>query len=86
MRAVVTQAGDLHLCNTGLSLLYGVPESAIVSGMEHPAEWHRSAVRRLNEAHAHTGQTGLVAALGYWSDLERDGAELVVIQRDEREP
>lgn len=81
VRVVITEEGELHLCNTGLALLFGVPESDITPGMEYPAEWHRQAARRVNEAGAHTGQLGLVAALGYWCQLERDGAELVVIEQ-----
>ncbi|OBY29300.1 hypothetical protein [Mycolicibacter kumamotonensis] len=78
---VVQDGEDLHLCDTGLSLLFGVPESEIRPGMEYPAEWQRQAARRVNEAGAHTGQLGLLAALGYWCQLERDGAELVVIEQ-----
>jgi hypothetical protein len=81
VRAVVTETGDLHLCRTGLSLLFGVPESEITPGMEYPAEWSRQAARRVNEAGAHTGQLGLLAALGYWCELERDGAGLVVVEQ-----
>jgi hypothetical protein len=80
VRAVVTESGDLHLCNTGLSLLYGVPESEIEQGMAHPKAWQQAGARRVKEAAAH-GHEGLVAALGYWCDLERDGAELVVIEQ-----
>lgn len=80
VRAVVTEQGDCYLCNTGLSLLYGVPESDIQSGMEHPKQWQQAGARRMKEAAAH-GHEGLVAALGYWTDLERDGAELVVIEQ-----
>lgn len=39
VRTVITEAGDLHLCNTGLSLLFGVPEDAIMPGIEHPKSW-----------------------------------------------
>ncbi|MGB3285308.1 hypothetical protein [Mycolicibacter algericus] len=80
VRAVVTEDGDLHLCRTGLSLLFGVPESEIQPGMEYPKAWHQAGARRVKEAAAH-GHEGLVAALGYWVDIERDGAELVVIEQ-----
>lgn len=85
VRAVVTETGELHLCNTGLSLLFGVPEEAIMPGIEHPKSWEQAAIRRAKEA-ATNGHEGLVACLGYWCDRERDNAELVVIQQDEREP
>lgn len=81
VKAIVTETGDLHLCTTGLSLLFGVPESEIQPGMEYPHAWHQAGARRVKEAAAH-GCEGLVAALGYWCDLERDGAELVVIERE----
>lgn len=80
VRAVITVDGDLHLCNTGLSLLFGVPESEIEPGMDYPKAWQQAGARRVKEAGAH-GHEGLVAVLGYWVDLERDGAELVVIQQ-----
>ncbi len=81
VRVVVTETGDLHLCRTGLSLLFGVAESEIRPGMEYPAEWHRQAARRVNEAAAHTGCTGLVPALGYWAEMELGDVELVVIEQ-----
>lgn len=80
VRYVVTATGDLHLCNTGLSLLFGVPEDAITPGMEYPKSWQQAGARRTKEAAAH-GCEGLVATLGYWCDIERDGAELIVIER-----
>lgn len=80
VRFVVTEDGDLHLCTTGLSLLFGVPESEIQPGMEYPKEWHQAGARRAKEAAAH-GCEGLVATLGYWVDQERDGAELIVIEK-----
>jgi len=78
---VVQDGEDLHLCDTGLSLLFGVPESEIRPGMEYPAEWQRQAARRVNEAAAHTGRMGLVPALGYWAQVERGDVELVVIEQ-----
>lgn len=79
VRAVVTEQGDLCLCPTGLSLLFGVPADAILPGIEYPKSWHQAGARRTKEAGAH-GCVGLVPVLGYWCDLERDGAELVVIE------
>lgn len=82
VRAVVTEAGDLHLCRTGLSLLFGVPASEIRPGMEYPAEWQRQAARRVNEAAAHTGRMGLVPALGYWAEVQwGEGTTLIVIEQ-----
>ena len=84
VRAVVTETGDLHLCNTGLSLLFGVPEEAIMPGIEHPKSWEQAAVRRIQEAEAHGSGSGLGAVLAYWTDVERDGVELVLLEQDDR--
>lgn len=85
VRAVTTEAGDLHLDNAGYSLLFGIPEAEIVTGEQHCADRWRAAMRRIKEAQAHDSGNGLGAVLAYWADIERDGAELVLVEQDERE-
>lgn len=80
VRAGTTETGDFHLCSTGLSLLFGVPETEIQPGMAYPAEWNRQAARRVNEAAAHTGQLGLPAFLRYWAGQRYPDAELVLVE------
>lgn len=79
VRYVVTADGDLHLDNAGLSLLFGIPAAELVAGEEHSADRWRSAARRIKEAEAHGSGSGLGPVLAYWCEVERDGAELVLI-------
>lgn len=81
VRYVDTETGDLHLDNTGLSLLFGIPAVELVAGETHSADRWRAATRRIKEAEAHGSGSGLGAVLAYWCEVERDGAELVLIEQ-----
>ncbi|MFL0276993.1 hypothetical protein [Mycobacterium sp. SMC-19] len=71
---------DLYIDPAGLSLLFGVPQSSLAVGAEHPPELWRQACRRIKEAEAHGSGHGLGPVLAYYADLERDGAELVLVE------
>ncbi|CAJ1504274.1 hypothetical protein MU0083_003395 [[Mycobacterium] kokjensenii] len=73
---------DFRINTAGLSLLSGIPEDQILPGPEHDAEYWRAAARRINEAEANGSGSGLGAVLAYYADIERDGAELVLIEEN----
>jgi len=81
VRYAVTADGDMHLDNAGLALLFGVSAADLVVGETHSADRWRSAARRIKEAEAHGSGSGLGAVLAYWCEVERDGAELVLIEQ-----
>ncbi|KKB98558.1 hypothetical protein [Mycolicibacter arupensis] len=85
VRATTTETGDLHLDNAGYSLLFGIPETDLIVGEEHSADRWRAAARRIKEAEAHGSGKGLGAVLAYYADVERDGAELVLLERDDQD-
>lgn len=77
---LVVDGENAYLDNAGLSLLFGVPESEITTGEEPSAERWRQAARRIKEAEANGSGSGLGPVLAYYADVERDGAELVLVE------
>ncbi|WP_138999459.1 hypothetical protein [Rhodococcus zopfii] len=73
--------GEAAISSRGMSLLLGVPESAIralavYAGFDIealPDEWVKSGLRRSKEYQAATGRSDLEGALEYWQAREGDG-------------
>jgi hypothetical protein len=75
--------GEPMIDTTAMSLLFGIPETAIAAHFNGntltlPAEWVRAGKRRAKEASARTGSDGLLPTLAYWA-AEGYGATLEIV-------